>query len=393
MATRRRSPGSGRSTPHTTERRIAIRAQRGRPLDHRQKTFNRLIATVEKLRARLDIETRQFDEALIFHAEHIGPRLRRMADLRTQLVRVLQPYLDDSRLKPPARRALRAMLTEQLDNVVESKGVLDDGLQALFERLHGTTLDDLKRVQLDSARRAMETMFADMGLDLDLSGFHAGMSQEEMEARSEDMLEKLRRQIDEPPLGDPAGAPRRGSKKKTKRVMAEEERVRRSEELQKTSLATIYRQLAKVLHPDLEPDPDERQRKGAVMQELTAAHAAGDLHTLLRLELEWIRHEHADSARLSDEKLDGYNELLRTQVAELEAAIDILPFNPRYAPLVSDAGPYGVVLRPADAAEAEYLEGLAESLTASLARLDTAHAIREVREIIRVYQRGRRGTF
>lgn len=392
MTARRRSSGPRRSAPRTTERRIVIRGQRGRPLDRRQKTFNRLIAAVEKLRTRLDVETRRFDETLIFHAEHIAPRLRRMVDLRTQLVRALQPYLNDRRLKPPDRRALRAMVTEQLDNVVENQGVLDDDLQALFERLHGTSLDDLERAQMDDARRSMEIMFADMGIDVDLSHFHAGMSEEELAAQSEDMLEKLRAQLDDAERGGPHDGRRRSVKKKTKRAMAAEERARRSEDLQKTGLTSIYRQLAKVLHPDLEPDPDERQRKGAVMQELTAAHAAGDLHTLLRLELEWIRHEGDDSARLTDEKLDGYNELLGVQVAELDAAINMLPFNPRYAPLVSDAGPYGVILRRADAAEAEYLEGLADGLTASLARLDTADAIREVREIIRTYKRGRPAT-
>ena len=49
------------------------------------------------------------------------------------------------------------------------------------------------------------------------------------------------------------------------------------------------RKLAKELHPDLECDPAEREKKSRVMQEITAAYARGDLHALLQLELEWAR--------------------------------------------------------------------------------------------------------
>ena len=73
--------------------------------------------------------------------------------------------------------------------------------------------------------------------------------------------------------------------------------------MRKDSLGSVYRRLVKELHPDLEPDPAERERKSRVMQDITAAYAGGDLHALLRLELEWL--EPGGQTRLGVESLAG----------------------------------------------------------------------------------------
>ena len=388
MTARHRPSNHGRSAEPATDRRLVLRAQPAHPLNRKQQTFNRLVAAIEKLRATLNADTRRFDEALAFHAEHLRPLIRRVSGLRMDVVRALRPYLDDSRLKTPSRLELRAIVVAQLDDVLANEGALDDDLLALFEQIHGASLESLEREQMDEARSAMEGLFADMGLDVDLSDFHPGMSEEERAVKSAGMIEDLRRQAEEAWSRREAHGAR--GKKKSKRALKEEERARRSEELHKNTLGAIYRQLAKVLHPDLERDPDVRERKNAVMQNLTAAYAAGDLHALLRLELEWIHRETAGSALLADEKLDAYNELLEEQVTELQATLDALPLSPRYAPLVRDAGPWGTVFRLDGAAEVERLNDLTLGLTGSLERLQTRDALREVRDAIRSHRQVRR---
>jgi len=64
-------------------------------------------------------------------------------------------------------------------------------------------------------------------------------------------------------------------------------------------------------HPDLEQDAERRRQKETVMQELTAAYRNHDLHTLLRLELEWIRREECDLDRMTEEKLAIYNSVFK----------------------------------------------------------------------------------
>ncbi len=57
--------------------------------------------------------------------------------------------------------------------------------------------------------------------------------------------------------------------------------------MKKRNLKSLYKQLAKVLHPDLETDPESKLQKEEWMKRLTSAHALGDLRELLSIEFEW----------------------------------------------------------------------------------------------------------
>ena len=133
--------------------------------------------------------------------------------------------------------------------------------------------------------------------------------------------------------------PNSKSKRKAKttdpRVQAEQ-----VEEARKRTLSTIYKQLAKVLHPDLESDPVKREQKHHLMQELTTAYKAGDMHTLLRLELAWIHREEDHLDRLTNEKLKVYIELLREQVANLRQEVASIPYLPHFAIVGHFANPF-----------------------------------------------------
>jgi hypothetical protein len=380
-------PRSSSPADSSTRRRatssLALRPQSGRPLNKKQQAFNRLVTAVERARARLDAARRRFDAALVFHAAHVRPRVERVIAARKDLVRALQPFLNDRRLKRREQQELRTILAEQLDEILLGGATLDDDLRALFEQLHGASMAELEQEEMDDARAAMEGMFADMGLAVDLSDFHAGMSEEEVAARAAAIWEEARHQTDE------IHARRGSGRRKTTRQIREDERVRQLDELRKTNIGAIYRRLAKVLHPDLEPDPDKRPRKSALMQEVTAAYASQDLHTLLRLELEWIHREESAHARMADEKLDAYSQLLRDQVADLEAEAAALPYSPKYQPLVQEVGPFEVGLLLDGETEVRRLDDVAAGLSATLAQLKTEHALQEVRDAIRAHRRAR----
>ena len=66
------------------------------------------------------------------------------------------------------------------------------------------------------------------------------------------------------------------------------------------------------MHPDLERDPAERERKSRVMQDITAAHTRGDLHALLQLELEWLVAAGSDATRLSLDRAPGIHRAVET---------------------------------------------------------------------------------
>jgi hypothetical protein len=123
------------------------------------------------------------------------------------------------------------------------------------------------------------------------------------------------------------------------------------------------------------------------MQEVTTAYARKDLHTLLKLELEWVHREESGDAQMTDEKLDVYSQLLKEQVADLEMEASMLPYSPKYQPLVREMGPMGIALQLDGEAEARRLDDLATSITDSLANLSGEHALREVRSAIQARRR------
>jgi hypothetical protein len=150
----------------------------------------------------------------------------------------------------------------------------------------------------------------------------------------------------------------------------------------------VYKRLVKVLHPDLEADPVEREKKSRAMQEVTAAYGRADLHALLCLEVEWIDGAGYDAARLGAEKLRAHAELLKEQAAELEAECYQLRFHPRYAPLIVE-GPLGMPILIDGPREAAELDDLIESLRIDVARLDSNEAITVVRETLRAFREAR----
>jgi len=361
---------------------LVVVSQPGRPLTKAQRAFNRLVARIEKLHAKLREETRRLDDALAFFGVHLHPRRWRLASLRKDLVLALAPFLGHGQLKKGERKTLKTIIAQQLNEIADAEGSLPEGdLRALYERVHGVTFEQAQRAGMEDARAAMEDLFDDFGIDVDLSGMGPNMNEAEFAAEAAKMAERFQQEAGEKKrVFGPAERP------KTKRQQEKEERIHKADEVRKKSIATIYKQLARVLHPDLEPDAGLRERKASLMQELTVAYRKNDLHTLLRLELEWIEREKGDVERLTDEKLGIYNDVLKEQATGLECQLDELPLHPRYLPIAVPAGPFGVRLLTNGPAEARRLDLLIESVKASLACLRGGEALGEVRNAIQTHR-------
>jgi hypothetical protein len=369
---------------------LVVISQPGRPLSKAQRAFNRLVTKVEELRARLDREIHRLDKVLAYYGEYIHPRMQRQTALRKELVRALAPFLDGNRLKQKSeRKTLRMVIAEQITEIAGKEGTLtDEDLQAVFKRVHGVDFGQVEQEEMEEMCSVMEEMFGDLGIGIDLSDLRPDMSDEELASKAAEMAERIQQKAEEE-----EGAFRPPDNRKTKRQLEKEERTRQAEQLRNKSIASVYKQLAKVLHPDLEPDAGRKQAKGTLMQELTAAYRNNDLHTMLRLELEWIQREEGDVERLTEEKLSIYNQVLREQVFELERELAELPYHPRYQHIVAPAGPFGIRLRTEDPAEMRWLDGTIASMEASIARMRNGDPLDEVRDVIKAYRASSRARY
>jgi len=355
------------------DRSLVIRPTPGQPLGKEARAFNRALARLQALSRALDEEKRRLDRLLVFHAAEIRPRTDRAVALRSGLVRALAPFLDDRRLQKAQHLVLRRILVEQLDDVLMHIEKPEPDLEALFERLHRVSYAQAVQDDLEGARAGMAAMFDDLGLEIDVPELHPGMTEEDAAAVAAQLAQELHR-------AEEGRAGQRGQH--TKAAQAAEERARRDAQLRKESLGAVYRRLVKELHPDLEPEPAERERKSRVMQDVTAASARGDLHALLQLEREWRVQAGIDAARLSGDTLRAYTAVLKEQATELEAELQSLRLHPRYAPLVVE-GPFGLPIVIDGPREMERLDAVIEQLDAALGRLSSNDALQEVRGAIR----------
>jgi paraquat-inducible protein B len=103
--------------------------------------------------------------------------------------------------------------------------------------------------------------------------------------------------------------------------------------MQSKSLQTIYKQLVRVLHPDLERDSQKRTWKEELMKKLTVAYENNDLFSLLTIEMEWMNASAEKIRSQNDTDLKIYNAILKDQIQELQVSIDMLFMHPRNLPI------------------------------------------------------------
>jgi hypothetical protein len=349
-----------------------------RPLTKAQETFRVLLAKVESLRGAIDVEERELDATLSFYAAEIVPRLARQTELQKQLVRALAPYVNKSFFPRQQERLRFKELTQDLLHEITTteKGLTDPDLCHIYNAVHGVGYAKDERKVIDAARAALAQMFADAGIEADFSELETATSEAEFMAKAEVLIARMRKMKEAE--AEAAHCAEHG------RHETDEGRLRAEEELRKRSIGNIYKQLARVLHPDFERDAERRQEKVLLMQELTTAYRQNDLHTLLRLEMQWIENESGDVERLTEEKLEVYNDVLSGQVEGLESRLRDLMFHPRYrAIVVFNLGLARVIHGPDKARDLE--DGIA-AIERCIARLDTAKTTDDVRAAIDAFR-------
>ncbi|MDB5267584.1 MAG: hypothetical protein JWP58_624 [Hymenobacter sp.] len=124
-----------------------------------------------------------------------------------------------------------------------------------------------------------------------------------------------------PPHEQAAAAAR--ARRKTKAQRQEEAAAQADQKQLETNAKTIYRQLARTHHPDLERDPQKQADKTAQMQRITEAYEADDLYTLLQLLAE---SGPADAA--ADDVLTRYTRALLQQQTQLKQEMNELKYGP-----------------------------------------------------------------
>ena len=113
------------------------------------------------------------------------------------------------------------------------------------------------------------------------------------------------------------------ARRQTKAQRTKEAAAQADQKQLESNAKTIYRQLARTHHPDLERDPAKQAAKTAQMQRITEAYEADDLYTLLQL-----LAESGPADADSDDVLARYTRALLQQQVTLKQEMNEVKYGP-----------------------------------------------------------------
>lgn len=284
-------------------------------LSKAQKEFNRLtkrIAKLEKTVADFRAAATRLRQRV---QEEYRPLQHRHNTHRAELVRLLDQAHDTVKLTKGERAKIADLIGIGCADLPE-KGFPE--VQPIIEKYAGPPPTEEEEREMDKqASEMMKALFSQQfGIEFDPAvdvstqeKFQAYIAQQ-LAGQEAEEAEQERRQ-----------AERRAQRKKSPKQQAAEEKKQAEEKSITKAVRTLYLDLVKHLHPDREPDEAEKARKTELLQRVTTAYEAGELLTLLRLQLELQRIDQSHLENLAEDQLRYYNKLLKEQARELDEAL------------------------------------------------------------------------
>ena len=283
-------------------------------LSKAQKEFNRLTKRI----AKLEKEVHDFREAATQLRQRVQTEYRplqaRHNGARADLARVLDHAHDTYKLTKGERAKIVSILLDGCSDLPQQG---HPEVQAILDKYEEPKSAEEAAAANAETAEMMKAMFSQQfGIEFDPEAdvstpekFQAYLHQKmatEQAAYEEQEAER---------------AARRATRKKTPKQQAAADKKQAEEQNVTQAVRTLYRDLVKALHPDLEPDETEKIRKTELMKRVTTAYQAGELLTLLRLQLELQRIDQSHLENLAEDQLRYYNKLLKEQVRELDEAL------------------------------------------------------------------------
>ena len=333
---------------------LVIRPRVGAPLSRTQVDFNRLMKSLENTRTRHVSEQARLDEVLGIAIRELMPLIEEINRVNRDLVFSGHHAWQTLNLSAKRRLWFGDLLSGKASELLaDTVGLSAEEIEKLVNVIEelGPGVDEQRMEENDHeefnfVRGMMEQAARDAGLELDLSDLDPNGDPEEFDRIANERLRAAFGALNAS-ADSPAG-PAKPHRKPTK-AQAEKERKRLELEGARTrDLKSLFKQLAKAFHPDLEPDPLLKEHKEAWMKRLNTAYAADDLREMLQLEMEWLGEEATNLATAGDEKLKVYCLVLKEQIADLKRQTHFLPNEPQYGPLQRFRHPYyGTLANPA----------------------------------------------
>lgn len=281
----------------------------GQRLEPEQKLFDQLLAKIEKTQETLRNLLFWVGDHRVQYAKRTSPLEQQLQTLQKQMVVFLDQRLQNSK---GLSKSVRAYMVTVVCSLAASMMNGPDGtdMVAIYERYAPA---ETLHTQADAT--ALQDMLADVfGLDI---GDDAGLHPPEQGVAA--VMRKTREQRESQASFD---AVQKAKRKKTPKQMHAERAALDADKV----LRDIFRKLASALHPDREPNEQERQRKTALMVEANVANEKKDLLALLQLQRKVAQIDTSEVSAIAQEKLRHFNCVLKAQAQSLQMELDRAQF-------------------------------------------------------------------
>ncbi|MDY4338493.1 J domain-containing protein [Xanthomonas sp. LF07-6] len=279
-----------------------VGATESTPATPARKRFDSLVKRLERARAQLHA----WQDALPrweqrFH-EQVDPLLQERDAAQVQLLRELDAAHATYKLSKRDRADLSELICELAALLIRDGD--NDGLKDIYDRHSPLGFD--------------QDLAESEALLTSVIGEEFGLTEEEMAHIHSP--EALYAQIQERLHAQQAHAAGRAQQRDKRRRAGAGKAAQVAADPQQTRRA-LYRNLVAALHPDREPDPQQRERKTALMQRLNQAYQNDDLLAMLELQLEIGQLDQAGIAAMAEERIRDYNDLFAAQLRQVEQTL------------------------------------------------------------------------
>jgi hypothetical protein len=281
-------------------------------LSKAQREFNRLTQRIVFLQE----QTTQWREAAQAHHRGRAKELQPVNAQLLQLQREVVLWIDAYLAQPPGGERLPKKLRTKLVLLIRLLGlaVLEAGADTEIEAAHDRHSVRSHRHQRRDEVEAAAALFSQAMGDADLFQGNA----ESVDELLQRAMNRLREHGDEDPSAEAAPGAAESSNQRPTREDKARAREASATEAANRSVREVYRRLASTLHPDREPDAEERVRKTDLMARVNEAYGRNDLLALLSMQFGIEQTDSAHLARLPEEHLRRFNRVLKEQAQSMQ---------------------------------------------------------------------------
>lgn len=257
------------------------------------------------------------------YTKQILPKLEHQKTLTAQHTDVLCAiYIDEPvKLGKNQRQALKQLIFDICSQEIENNR---DFYYNIILQLETTAERNQRLAEKQRIERQLKNQF---GFDVDIEDINKSNfnSEEEKQAHKEkykDFFEKYK-EHESKEFEDYFNNRTKKDKQKSKAQINKEIKLAEAEKLLNTDINKLFKDLAKIIHPDRELDPELRLKKENLMKELSNARDNSDIADILRIKMlvDDLLPNNSNELSLNDSSIKRFVSIIKTKITELEKTI------------------------------------------------------------------------